>query len=43
LKENLNLSKNEGTEGAYEQFDTDETYPQDKKNKKPIFYPQNKL
>lgn len=34
MKENLNFSKKEGTEGAYEQFDTDETQLQDKKSKK---------
>ena len=34
MKENLNFSNKEGTEGAYEQFDTDETLLQDKKNKK---------
>ena len=43
MKENLNFSNKEGTEGAYEQFDTDEAQPQDKKNKKPIFHHQNKL
>jgi hypothetical protein len=34
MKENLNFSNKEGTEGTYEQFDTDETLPKDKKNKK---------
>ena len=34
MKENLNNQNKEETEGAYEQFDTDETLLQDKKNKK---------
>ena len=34
MKENLNFSNKEGTEGTYEQFDTDETFPQEKKNKR---------
>ena len=33
MKENLNNQNKEETEGTYEQFDTDETFPQDKKNK----------
>ena len=34
MKENLNNQNKEETEGTYEQFDTNETFPQDKKNKK---------
>ena len=34
MKENLNNQNKEETEGTYEQFDTDETFPRDKKNKK---------
>ena len=34
MKENLNNQNKEETEGAYEQFDTDDTFSQDKKHKK---------
>ena len=34
MKENLNNQNKEETEGTYEQFDTDETIPQDEKQKK---------
>ena len=41
MKENLNFSKKEETEGSYEQFDTDEAFPKDRKNKKiKIFSPK---
>ena len=39
MKENLNNQNKEETEGTYEQFDTDETFPQDKKNKN-LFSPK---
>ena len=34
MKEKLNNQNKEETEGAYEQFDTDDTFSQDKKHKK---------
>ena len=34
MKENLNNQNKEETEGAYEQFDTDDNFPKDKKHKK---------
>ena len=42
MKENLNNQNKEETEGTYEQFDTDETFPQDKRHKKiNLFSPKN--
>ena len=43
MKENLNNQNKEETEGAYEQFDTDETFPQDEKHKKMSLFPPKKL
>ena len=40
MKENFNPQNKEEAEGTYEQFDTDETYPPDKKLKKNLFSPQ---
>ena len=41
MKENFNNQNKEETEGTYEQFDTDETVPQDKKHKnKNLFSPK---
>ena len=42
MRENLNNQKTEGTDGTYEQFDTDETHPQDNKYKiMNLFSPKN--
>ena len=42
MRENLNNQKTEGTDGTYEQFDTDETHPQDNKHKTlNLFSPKN--
>ena len=43
MKENINNKNKEGTEGAYEQFDTDETFSQDKKHKKINLFSSKKL
>ena len=43
MKENLNNQNKEETEGAYEQFDIDDTFSQDKKNKKINLFSPKKL
>ena len=43
MKENLNNQNKEETEGAYEQFDTDDTFSQDKMHKKINLFSSKKL
>ena len=43
MKENLDNKNKEETEGAYEQFDTDDTFSQDKKHKKIYLFSSKKF
>ena len=43
MKENLNNQNKEETEGAYEEFDTDDTFSQDKRHKKMNLFSTKKI
>ena len=43
MKENLNNQKKEETEGAYEEFNTDDTFSQDKRHKKMNLFSTKKI